>query len=451
MKKFLFFTLAVLLVVAFTLPAAAKTTFNVSGLAKSRAFYLSNPGAGDEDLTNSAHFLDMYYVLNFSISPGGAANFVATFEGLQKRWGNSGWPYGALYTTDTDHNAGQDSVFRNDARWTRALITYYAQPIGYFHFGRSVDVPGSIGGMQKSKVNAQRYHEDRGYNDRFYWQNTWGKFTAKYFFQKIMEFDATNGTQDEDYDLHWAKFHYNWKSGEVWLNLGWYIKKWYENIGAPFKDNEYKINVGGFQNFGPLTIGGYVSKWLGTREWYTAGVADQDIDAWDWYFTAEYKAGPLLAGFMYTHMDGQDDSNDITTHSSTGWWFNPLYAAFGIYDGIMFATPTSTGWSTSGDRNLNGVDDATGIDFIYFFADYNLTEKLIIHGAYGYIMADFTDGNTDDALGHEVDFAVAYNLTKGLTVGVYFGYFMPLDGWEDLNGGTADNHLHLSGEIKLEF
>ncbi|MBW1678499.1 MAG: hypothetical protein JRJ79_18390, partial [Deltaproteobacteria bacterium] len=54
-------------------------------------------------------------------------------------------------------------------------------------------------------------------------------------------------------------------------------------------------------------------------------------------------------------------------------------------------------------------------------------------------------------LGHEIDFGLAYTLAKGLTLGLQVGYFMPLDGVEDLNGGVADNHLHLSGEIKLQF
>ncbi|MBW2051832.1 MAG: hypothetical protein JRI85_06265 [Deltaproteobacteria bacterium] len=125
MKKILFFALAALLVVAFTLPAAAKTTFTASGLAKSRAFYLSNPGAMDEDLYARKAFLDQFYAIHFRFSPGGPAAFVATFEGLQKLWG------GALGSTepmsfDTDYDMGQDASLRNDARWTEAMITYYA-------------------------------------------------------------------------------------------------------------------------------------------------------------------------------------------------------------------------------------------------------------------------------------------------------------------------------------
>ncbi|MBW1678500.1 MAG: hypothetical protein JRJ79_18395 [Deltaproteobacteria bacterium] len=149
------------------LPAAAKTTFTASGLAKSRAFYLSNPGAMDEDLYARKAFLDQFYAIHFRFSPGGPAAFVATFEGLQKLWG------GALGSTepmsfDTDYNMGQDASLRNDARWTEAMITYYAQPIGYFQIGRSVDKEGSIGGgLQKSKANAFRGHDDKYYCDRF--------------------------------------------------------------------------------------------------------------------------------------------------------------------------------------------------------------------------------------------------------------------------------------------
>ncbi|MBW2324226.1 MAG: hypothetical protein JRF41_12055, partial [Deltaproteobacteria bacterium] len=183
------FSLAALLVVAFTLPAAAKTTLSVSGLAKSRAFYLSNPGAGDEDATVRSAFLDEFYAIHFRFSPGGGAAFVATFEGLQKTWG------GALGATerasfDTDYDMGQDANLRNDARWTEAYITYAGAPFGYFQIGRSVDKAGSIGGgLGKSKVNAVRVHDDKYYCDRFYWQNTFGKWTSKFFYEKTMELD----------------------------------------------------------------------------------------------------------------------------------------------------------------------------------------------------------------------------------------------------------------------
>ncbi|MBW2142712.1 MAG: hypothetical protein JRG97_16955, partial [Deltaproteobacteria bacterium] len=154
----------------------------------------------------------------------------------------------------------------------------------------------------------------------------------------------------------------------------------------------------------------------------------------------------LVAGFLYTHKDGQDDSADVTTHNATGSYFQPLYAMFGQYDGLMH------NWLFSGvDADANGVDDASGIDFIYFWADYQLMEKLLLHVAWGYALAAETAATVDSALGHEIDFGAFYTLGKGLTLGLQIGYFMPLDGWEDLVGGVADNHLHVSGEIKLQF
>jgi len=70
--------------------------------------------------------------------------------------------------------------------------------------------------------------------------------------------------------------------------------------------------------------------------------------------------------------------------------------------------------------------------------------------AWGYALAAETAATVDSALGHEIDFGAFYTLAKALTLGLQIGYFMPLDGWEDLYG-TKDSHLHVSGEIKLEF
>jgi len=447
MKKILFFALAAMLVVAFTMPAAAKTSLSVSGVAKSRGFYLSNPGAGNEDATATDAFLDMFYALHFVFSPGGPANFKATFEGLQKKWGGAYSP-AEPHSYDTDWDMGTDASLRNDARWTEALITYYKQPIGYFQIGRSVDKIGSIGGgLGMSKVNANRTHDDKYYCDRFYWQNTWGKFTSKFFYEKTMEIDSPGGTVDDDYDIFWFKEHYDWKGGGVWFNFTFYNEQWKGPVYVQYKEKEYKVQFAAYQAFGPLTLGGYVTHYFGTQEGIPGmGWTDKDIKNYEWYFTAEYKAGPLLAGFLYTHKDGQDTSNDVTTHSATGSYFQPLYAMFGQYDGLMYD------WLFSGvDNDGDGVDDASGIDFIYFWVDYQLMEKLIVHAAYGYALADETASYVDSALGHEIDFGLAYKLAKTLTLGLQFGYFMPLDGLEDLLGGTADNHIHLSGEIKLEF
>jgi len=75
-----------------------------------------------------------------------------------------------------------------------------------------------------------------------------------------------------------------------------------------------------------------------------------------------------VAGFLYTHKDGQDGSADVTTHNATGSYFQPLYAMFGQYDGLMHD------WLFSGvDAEPNGVDDASGIDFIYFWKSCSFT------------------------------------------------------------------------------
>ncbi|MBW2322445.1 MAG: hypothetical protein JRF41_02825, partial [Deltaproteobacteria bacterium] len=152
---------------------------------------------------------------------------------------------------------------------------------------------GSIGGgLQKSKANAFRGHDDKYYCDRFYWQNTWGKFTSKFFYEKTMELDyglfGSLDYVDADYDIFWFKEHYDWKGGGVWLNYTYYNEAWNWFTTVPsmdYRETEHLIRVAGYQAFGPLTLGAYVSYYFGDRD-YDDG-SSKDIKNFEWYFTAE--------------------------------------------------------------------------------------------------------------------------------------------------------------------
>ena len=436
MKKILLFSLAAALVVALTMPAAAKTELKVSGEAFWRGFSLTNVGAvADSSDAVPTAFMEMAMAINMKFQVNPALAFGTRIEALQKKWGRE----------EVD---AQAPAAMNNARLTEAKVEI-AFPWGWWRVGRYQATTGYIWGTGRSKVGAPRAWDEtdiwdpNGQRDRIIFGRGAafgqpGPWTITLLYEKINEGDSDPlwlGGADSDLDLYWMNNTYKWKGGGVTL-ITQLVRNYYTSDLATweFNDNRYKIEVNAGQKFGPMTIAGNVTYFFGTRKMLVLGtdteISSQSHKAMEYCFVVEYKKGPVLTGFGYYHSDGQDTSNDITAAITSGRGFRPLYAAFGNYDGLLFNT---------GNLNL-----------ITAFIDYNLTSKLILHVAGGYITADEVAAGNSKKLGMEVDGGLAYEIVKGLTLGLHVGYFMPQDGWEDMFGNKG-NHTHVDGELRLKF
>ena len=121
----------------------------------------------------------------------------------------------------------------------------------------------------------------------------------------------------------------------------------------------------------------------------------------------------------------------------------------------------------SADVNGINADMAYhGIMSLGVHADFAVTDKLSLHSAIAYAMADtdsvtvavgLPDVDIDDEYGWEIDLGVSYALLDNLTYSVDFGYLMAGDFFEGYEAvsvgafGDAEDVFVLNHRLSMEF
>ena len=455
--------LTAMLVLAFTLPAAAKTTLTVSGSFINTGFYLTNPASAvTADEAVSAAFLEMRANVMFKLQAGSNLWFKFGLNLMDRDWGyadNTG--FNRYWDDQRQQNSGTPLVvsnnnmgfndFANFSEVTHANMTYLVHK-GYIWLGRGQSGPSALGAMQTSKVGANRdWKADDDYYDAIAVNQTFGPWNLKASIAKVAENDGPQGTADQDYDSYTLGAKYTQKWGYVsggfnytrdratWIKPYWHsdTDKYTPSAVVYLKlGKAMHLSAEGSYKFGSITNGLY-------------GNADMDIKGWDFALQGEYIDGRFKAGAMFAITNGQDPTKNTTSATPVktvgtrpGDSFHPLYAAFGQYDGLLYSPTSRTGslWNSTRTNFLH-----KGLQFYYGFADYRMMEKLWVHAALGFMRWD--EDPRDKDFGTEFDLGANYTIKKGLGLGVHFGYFIP-GSWFTAPIG---NHLHLDAELTMKF
>jgi len=475
-KKLLVLTLGALLVVFMAGSALAATSISFSGSYQVRGFYLSNPEmkGGDENTANdgevsSAWFdHDLYIYTTFKVTDALSLKLNINAYGGQM-WGdiqaNRWWGSGAEML-GASGPGGAGAINDSSPEFYQCYMQIKTQ-YGLFYFGR---MAGGQAGLimvpaaQASPVSAPRYvFDSEASRDRFKWFLPLGKAGLLFVYEKSAEKGGQQAyaARVSDYDMdQWAFAPmYNWEHGHA--NVLFALLRDRHNVDGtslftairPRYGNAGRVDVWFIH---PALRLNYDMFEFNTELYWASGTADfnnpalQDIDVEDsaYYFDLQYKYGPGKIGLMYLWCQGDDDqfdaskavkdNKDSVAILRSGADFQPLYAAYGAYDGLRYNTDNH--------------------QLISLWWDHSLTEDLMLHAAYGWIKINKpgkTAGgaNISDDYGSEFDLGIAYKLMNNLEYQAHFGYFMPGDFWK---GGVQNmrdpgNHIHLDHQLVLSF
>ncbi len=449
MKKLLLFCLAAMLVLAFTLPAAAKTTLTASGDMMVGGFYLSNPMANRDTavaITDARMYMDGH--LKFKLQTNPKLWFELGLGFMDKDWGVGTTGYSRYDDSGFNQTgAGWLDMFNTvEVEQASILLVVYK---GWFMFGRGKDAPSAAyGPLLKSNVGAN-LNVDSGDSlyDRIMVNQTIGPWNLFFLYQKIGEADFGIALVDNDWDLYGTDITYTWKTGKATGSL-YYGRDYWTWPHGRADDNGYTLTGTGYQGFGDFHFGARFKYGWGTASGGFPGAVDVKTSGWNAMATAEYIKGPYKIGVQGIIFNGQDplvsSAVEDQTVGNIGQDYSGLYAAFGHRDGLLYP-----GNEFLNDTTITGITvNDFGLQVFLGFAEYKMMNNLWLRAALGFLRWDSTPAGTPVNIGTEVDLGANYKIMKGLNLGVHFGYFIPGDWFVDPNKG---NHIHLDWELTMKF
>ncbi|MBU1139592.1 MAG: alginate export family protein [Proteobacteria bacterium] len=314
----------------------------------------------------------------------------------------------------------------------RRLWMVYKSPVGIWEIGRR-----PAGAWENSFVNTAT----RG--DRIMWKS--GKmisdtFDMYAFYQKITEEDSyinDNGRDYDYYEVYGAFTGY----GKTSLAAGYYDNQINDIPGGSTTDRWRIKGYGDYQFTDMLGLEFEFDYINGTTEYNTAGVEDTDISGLAFMADLQANFGAAQANFMYFYISGDDDKNDNDSEAysvggGTGADFEPLYVLTGAKVSLLN--------NDMGSSNDYGKATRTaGAHGLVAAADFQATEKLGLHGAFGWAKAASEMPGYDSDYGYEFDAGASYKLLDNLTYNLHFGYLVTGDFYQMGNAAVDTNDITL--------
>ncbi|MBU1417773.1 MAG: hypothetical protein KKD01_09980 [Proteobacteria bacterium] len=323
--------------------------------------------------------------------------------------------WGVWGNQDFENASTGDTNVSNGANLSiRRLWMVYKSPIGIWEIGRR-----PAGAWENSFVNTAT----RG--DRIMWKS--GKmisdtFDMYAFYQKITETDSysnENGLDYDYYEVYGAFTGY----GKTSLAVGYYDNQTQDYFGPGSSDSStdrWRIKGYGDYQFTDMLGLEFEFDYINGQTEYNNELKD-DKDISGLAFMADLQAafGATQANFMYFYISGDDgtdkDDDAYSRSSGTGADFEPLY--------VLTGSKTSILNNDMGSDNPYGVAArAAGAHGFVAAADFQATEKLGLHGAFGYVYAADEMAGYENDYGYEFDAGASYKLLDNLTYNLHFGY-----------------------------
>lgn len=321
---------------------------------------------------------------------------------------------------DTTGTATEDGNYVNVFK----LWMQYTTPFGLFEIGR----------MPNGMVLQDFTNTDLQGDGIKFSPNLPEPFVLSLTTQKVDEDDSfgNNDLTDHDYDYYHISAGYHTEKIVIDTAIRYWDDATARDTGIASYDSEYftwwlagDLNIGNFYAKGEFSY--TFGDWA---DWENDTIVDDiDIDAMALMLDAGVKFGDLDIGLMYFFLEGQDDDDDEMTaymvqSGGAGGAFTPYYILTGPQTAML-------------NQDIDSIDQEmaeAGAHCIGVHADFQVTPKLSVHGAFAYAWADETeflgdiideDGHTDereDDYGWEIDVGVAYKLLDNLTYSLAVGY-----------------------------
>ncbi len=438
MKKLLVLSLAVVMVLAFTLPASAfESVFG--GYWRTRAFTQQN-FTGDDDLSfddgrNDLSRVDTRTRLYYTAVLNDNLKFINQFE-MDANWGTGGSQYGDI---GADGIAVEVRASYVDATMGWVRMTLGVQPL---QLGRGHIISDQMAGVVLS--------------------TKFGEHLIPFTWFKVNEGGAGLNSDDSDVFALYPVFNF----GEN-FSLNPFVAYGYSNNGDANAANifsTYGQNAGtgpaGFavdDGIGVYWLGANADLTLGSWNlWATAiyvggelesdDTTDVDVKAWTASIGASVPLGPvsLHGQFVYTSGDDDADDDDYEAYfgvdgAGAGWSY---YWAEIMGNGI-FDAQSSAG---------SGGGNPSNIWFAQIGATIKPMEKLSLTGDLYYAQKPEDDFVTDeDELGFEVDLKATYQLVEGMSIDLVGAYLFADDATALTDDGNDDDPWEVGTRLQISF
>ena len=485
MKKALIATLAVVLVLAFTLPVMAETSVKFKGSYRVRYWYKNNLNlAHKQKQEHKQTYFDHRFRLSFSFHPSEVLSMnLSTQVVKDQKWGNqkSGMSWKAadaktstLAVDPTTGGAYLQQTTANNAIWDNGIEFYrlymtIITPYGKFDVGR---MSGGEAGLTVFGYYGGPFHEDQapfcaeGPRDRIKYSFKTGNLIFVAIFEKLAEIDANNGTYDSDVDGYHVCPVYSfggegfkgavnclvsyWRDRSGALTVGSNFSNAPVAVGPAYNAAGYlpiassptsavtgvvAINGGGYDlfgiwpaaqfEFGPFafrTTFRYVSGTYTPSDAAGSSYKKIQLSGFGFYADTTYTYGSGMAGLAYLYLSGDEtEKNKQFSPTSTATQSRTKKLTNKVTSGGDYC-PLLIAYDV--DLETTGLNGTPNHWSIVAWWDHSLTEELMVHAAYGYMYINNVPKNVKHDYGHEVDAGLKASIYDNATLSTRFGYFI---------------------------
>ncbi len=439
MKKILS-AVAALGLVAGVASSAAALDFSVSGTYSITGNYLSDSN-GSGLIVNETPGVDnapdSYWMHTFQINPVMKVNDQITMFSQIRLADNSVWGNQTNGDVATSPMGAVDSS-TGDV-YVHQLYMQYMSPIGKFQMGR----------VSSGAWGTPFLDNDSRADGIKWWPSMLasGPWSTYFAITKNTEMDAqtANTVANQDSDSYEGRVYYK----DDALDAG--IRYAYTNNQTAAATDATRSTYGlyGVYKFSNYFVATEIVHLDGSTDTDgVAAVAGGDPSAEAGLLEVGGQFDNLSVAAAYVYLSGDDNSSDrdndafAALNNGTGTEFTPLYILTGRGMGCLNA-------DINGADNISGGAVATaGTHTFALLADYKASDRLSLHGAIAYAMADeetqsngaggytFGYAGRDDSYGWEYDLGAAYKLLDNLTYEAHFGY---LDTGDFFNSSATAN------------
>ena len=453
MKKFAVLGLAVVLVIAFTVPAMAiESVFG--GYWRTRAYTQQNFTGEDETEAKDVTLVDtrtrLYYTAIFNEN----FKFVNKFE-MDAAWGGTSTGYGDIgadgvsvevknsYVDFTlgsvnskigvqSYKLGRGLVFNDD--FAGAVITYKAEAFELPFFW--------IKAYEGTGIESTTTARSLVYNDDG--TVSWADST-------------TTSDYDNDYDVDYYGIAPKFSLGDTGSIQPMFIYAYSDDAGKMAWPSagldELEVFYLGFDadlNFDPISLWLTAVYQFGSVEGVDdVGAFDSDISAWLLAIGAKanFDTFDIHGQAFYTSGDDDDEDEDVEQYFSLRGqdyhWAEIMGG--GIFDGAV------AGASSNGTTYSGGYANITNIMAFNIGAGFKATEDLSLKLDVWYAqLVEEVQADLDEELGTEVDLVATYKLMDGLTLDLVGAYLFAGDS-VTMDSADDENPYELGAQLSLSF
>ena len=335
-----------------------------------------------------------------------------------------------------------DSSRDNYSMYLSYLYMDYKSDIGLFRLGRQ-----SAGMYFGDFLNV----DSDGHRLRWYSNDLGGGFKLSGFVQKYTdngEGSPSASEKDNDYDIY--SFGGFTKSKDLTASLWLDYFRDKHTSGTTMTKTRFKGYYN--QNFGNMHAMAEFAYIFGDTE---TAASTTDIDNLSIIAEFGMTMDKLDMSFMAFYATGDDNGtatdreNSVAMHSTYG-----LGSEFAPLTVLTNTDARMLTGEQGGGANAEMV--TAGVIALVASADIAITEKMSLHGALGYAMAESEMAGFDDEYGIEVDLGLSYKLLDNLTYSADMGYLMAGDFFKGdqtpaNTARDAEDVLLLTNAISMTF